>query len=106
MTISETGIYIGIIIMGAMIVAVAARLVMKSTSKKGIAQTEKQPVNPVENIETSATMRKRRASIVGLVLNRLKLLLKPAPKERGQRRRNVDPDQQPVDKGIAIKERF
>ncbi len=107
MIISETGIYIGIIvIVGAMIVAVAARLVMESTSKKGIAQTEKQPVNPVENIGASATMRKRRASIVGLVLNKLRLLLKSVPRERSQRRRNVDPDQQPVDKGIAINEQF
>ena len=106
MIISETGIYIGIVIMGAMIVAVAAFLVMKSTSKKGIAQIEKHPVNPVDNLEASATTGKRHASILGPALNKLRSLLKTVPRERSQRKRDVAPDQQPIGEEPTIRERF
>ncbi len=104
MTTIVTGAYIGIVIMGAIIVAITAFFIMKSTSKRGIAPAQKPPV---ENVETPAALKERRVPILGLVLNRLKFpSLGRGPSKSGRQRHNAPPDQQPIDEELAINEQF
>lgn len=100
---SGTVMSIGIVIMGAMIVVVVAFFIVKSTSKEGVGQTQKQPV---ENIETPVAPRKRRAPAFGLVLARLKFLSGLALRQLRRQTGNASPNQQPVDEVVAVNERF
>jgi len=97
------GVYIGIVIMGAMIVVSTALLIMKSISKKASAQSEKQPV---EYVDTLAAPKKRPAPTLGLVLDRLKFLLGLSLSRFSRQRRDAVPDQQPIDQEVAANERF
>lgn len=104
----ETVVYIGIVILGAMIVVVAAFLIIKSTSKKGITQIQTQPV---ENIETNAALKKRHATQNGVTDDRK---ISAIWKKKGDilrgiralRKRITHPDQQPLDEGLAINDQF
>lgn len=103
MTTIVTGVDIGIVIVGAIIVVGTAFLVVKSTSKMGVAQTQKQPV---EYTETPVAVEKRRAPTLGLALNRLKSPLGLALRKFSRQPSNATPDQQPIDEGLAINEQF
>lgn len=101
----DTGIgtYMGIVIMGAVIVVVTAFLIIKSTSKKGIAQTQ-EPL--LGNMETSTALKKEPAPNLRLRLNSFKSLLRLAPRESSRQRSNAPPDSEPIDEGLAMNRQF
>lgn len=104
MTTILTGAYIGIVIMGAIIVAITAFFIMKSTSKRGIVQPQKLPV---ENVETSAALKERHAPTRGPGRSRLRFpSLGLGLGKFGRQRHDAPPDQPPIDEGLAINEQF
>ena len=100
----ETGIYIGIVVIGAMIVLVTAFLIVKSTSKNSTAQTR-----PSEDIEVEAAMKKRYVPHSGRIDDRMALALWKIKRDilkgiRALRKRSTPPDLQLVDEGPTLRE--
>ena len=103
MTTTIIGVYIVTLAAGAIIVAITAFRIIKSTRKKGTAQTQKQLV---KDTETPTALRKRHAPTLGLTFNRLSFLLRRALGKFSRQKHNALPDRQPVDEGLAINEQF
>ena len=106
MIIGESGIYLGVVIMGAMILLVTAFLIVKSTPKKGTTKTQ-----PLENIEMEVALKKESASPSGAMNTGKVSAIRKIKGDilkgiRALRKRSTSPDQQPIDEGLAIKEQL
>lgn len=103
----QTTMYIGIVIIGAMMVLVTAFLIVKSTSKN--SSVKSRPSDDIENIEVKPAMEKKHAPHNEKIDNRESLAPWKIKRDilkgiRALRKRSTSPDPQPLDEVLTLKE--